>query len=599
MTASKQPPLSGRRNLAIAAAIGVIGLIAAVLWITLAHFNKKQLSDTILEQIPALPDTEGWPEAFSEALSDAHAGIIRGGDTLASLKELAMLFHANAFVKEAAICYELLEERAPNEPRWPYFQALLRLDQGDLASGESLLERSVTLVPDHLPSLLKLGNVRFKSDRPEAALEAYRRCLLVEPGVPQALLGVIRNHLYRRKNEEAFSLLSKLLIDIPDFGPGHTLMAQLLERRGDSPGAEASSALGDEYGRYPDPPDPWMYEVMKRCYDVHQLTVWADMHVVAGQFEVAFRIFDRAEAIAPDSPTVPFIRGLRLAELGDSDGAINSFETALGLGGDTEPAYVELVRLYKSGKDYEKAMDTARRGLEENPNSSRLHTALGELLLLKGDLSQAESHLLSALREDPYRPEAIGHLAQTLLNLGREPEAIEKFEVLRRLSPSNVYSRSFLARVYLQNGDFQKAEAPIREARALKPKDTEMRRVMLGFLKEYGNQMAQKEQFAEAAGYYQEALDINPDWVDLHRDLALVYASMENWNAAAENLAIYLNKRPGDIGSWLLLGDVLWSAGEFSKARRHWRKAKSLARYASNADGLMGAIEERLQQPVP
>ena len=74
---------------------------------------------------------------------------------------------------------------------------------------------------------------------------------------------------------------------------------------------------------------------------------------------------------------------------------------------------------------------------------------------------------------------------------------------------------------------------------------------------------------------------------------------MENWNAAAENLAIYLDKRPGDIGSWLLLGDVLWSAGEFSKARRHWRKAKSLARYASNADGLIGAIEERLQQPVP
>ena len=598
MIASKYPPTSSRKKL-IVAAIGVTSLIAVILWLALVHFDRKQPNDAILEQLPALPDTLDWPEAFSEALSEAHAGVVGEGDTLASLKELAMLFHANAFVNEASICYELLAEREQEEPRWPYFLALLRLNQGDISTGEGLLERTVMLVPDHLPSLLKLGSLRFKSGRPETAHEAYQKCLVVEPGLPQALLGVIRNHIYHGEDEEAFSLLTQLLEDIKDFGPGHTLMAQLLERRGDSPGAKASSALGDKYGRYPDPPDPWMYEVMKQCYDVHQLTVWADMHVVAGQFEVAFRIYDRAETVAPDSPVVPFIRGLRLAELGEAKGAIHSFERAVGLGGDTESAYAELVRLYKSEKDNETAMDTARRALEENPKSSRLHTNLGELLLLEGDLSQAESHLLAALDEDPFRPEAIGHLAQVLWNQNRKSEAIEQFESLRRLSPSNVYSRSFLAKVYLQNGEFEKAEAPIREARALRPQDTDLRRAMLGFLRERGNQMAQKEQYAEAADYYQEALDINPDWVDLHRDLALVYASMENWNAAAGNLSTYLDKRPGDIGSWLLLGDVLWSAGEFSKARRHWRKAKSLARYAGNADSLIAAIEERLKQAEP
>ncbi len=74
-----------------------------------------------------------------------------------------MLYHANAFLNEASACYGLLQELELEDPRWPYFLALLRLDQGDLGSGEVQLERTLNLVPNHLPSLLKLGGARSQS----------------------------------------------------------------------------------------------------------------------------------------------------------------------------------------------------------------------------------------------------------------------------------------------------------------------------------------------------------------------------------------------------------------------------------------------------
>ncbi len=73
MTSSKHSPHPWRRFLAFAAAVSAIGLIAVVLWLILGYFDKQRLGGDLLDRLPALPHTEGWPEAFSEALSDAHA----------------------------------------------------------------------------------------------------------------------------------------------------------------------------------------------------------------------------------------------------------------------------------------------------------------------------------------------------------------------------------------------------------------------------------------------------------------------------------------------------------------------------------------------
>ena len=165
--------------------------------------------------------------------------------------------------------------------------------------------------------------------------------------------------------------------------------------------------------------------------------------------------------------------------------------------------------------------------------------------------------------------------------------------------PSDIYSRSTLAEYYFTRGELEKAEAFVREARSLRPHDPHLKRVMLDFLKTYGDQLAQKGKFTDAIQYYREALALNPDWVELYHNLALVYANMENWKEAQVVLNTHLARRSQDAETRRVLGDIFWAAGDFSEARVHWRKARKVARNMRYPTGLVDALDARLQQPEP
>jgi tetratricopeptide (TPR) repeat protein len=548
------------------------------------------------EGIPMPPATERWPVSFEKALAAAYAGITSGEDGGASLRELAMLFHANAFLEDAAACYRLLEAREPRAARWVYFQALLRLDRGDLQAGSELLERTVALAPDYLSAWLKLGDVRFKSGSPEAAVEAYHQCFALDEVNPQAGLGLVQEHLRLGEYDNAHAVLEQVLRKTPEFGQGQKLMAQLLKRRGDSDGSEAARKLGEDHGQYPDPHDPWWEEVIARCYDVHQMIVMADANVVVGRFKAAFDLFSRAEAVAPENPKVPLIRGLRLQELGDLPAAVESLESAVRLGGDTTTAYAALAGIYRRQGDLPKAVATARHGLEENPDSVRLHTALGVLLLLRSELPEAERFLRQALKADPYKANAIRPLAQVLWDQGKEDEAVKNLRELRRLAPSDLRSRSFLASYYCERGEFAEGEPFLREALDLNPGDAELTRIMLQFLHAYGDELAEDGRHGEAVAYYREGLALDPEMVVLYRNLALASANIEDWTAAVSNMTRYLDERPEDLAMRVSLGDMQWANGDFAKARKQWTTARMLARGAGNPPDLLEVLEERLSR---
>ena len=585
-----------RKYIRAAATVALVVVLGFGLWFGLGVAERKRENDAIRERLPAIPDTEGWPAAFSEALHEAESGISWRGDYLASAKKLAMLFHANGLLDEALTCYQYLEEREPHEPRWPYLQALVRLDRGDLASGRELLESAISLRPNTLHVLLKLGEVRFKSNQSEAALEAYGKSLRLDKDNPYAILGMAREKMRRGDAGEALTLLTRLVENNPEFGPGHRLAAQLYDRNGETRRAEVSRALGEKNNRYREPPDPWMEEVMSHCYDVHRLTVLAETEAEAGRLERALLFMNRAGEVDPNSANVQTLRGLRLSEFGRTEEAINAFEIALRLGGETTDAYSGLARVYLQKNDTTKAIEAARRGLAKFPHSAKLHMILGGFLLRKDNLAEAERHLRLSLRKDPQKTNTIKFLADTLLKQGREEEAMDQYEELRRLAPLNIPSRITLARYYLERGEFEKAEAPIREARELEPEDPDFRRVALEFLVEYGNRKAQEGRFVEAVEHYREALAVDPGRIDLFRSMALIHANLQDWDAAAENFRTYLDKRPDDVKTWIFLGDVFWSAKDLSEARVWWRHAKQLAGNQNGADDLLAIIDARLGQ---
>ena len=231
---------SHRTLLATLANAAPVGILGAILWIGFERAARVREAEQIRLPLPRLPDTEGWPEAFTEALRQADSNISRGEEALANAMRLAILLHANGFLEEAASCYRVLEEGEPNEPRWPYFRALIHFARGDLASGQEALESAVSLDPSAVHVLLKLGEVRFISGQLESALEAYWECLRLDTGNPYVLLGIAREKMRSAEAKGALSILADLLATTPEFAPAHMLMAQLYSRIGESPKAEAS-----------------------------------------------------------------------------------------------------------------------------------------------------------------------------------------------------------------------------------------------------------------------------------------------------------------------------------------------------------------------
>ena len=555
--------------------------------------------EAIRDRLLPLPDTSDWPEAFSRALAEASEEASERWSDGAGLSELALLYHANAFLKEADTCYTLLTELDPEEPRWAYYLADVRLNWGDLGSAEELLKKVVALNHSYLPAQIRLGDVLFKSGKSEAADVLYQRSLELDPGNAYALLGLARERLQRGADEEALSLLNRLVDGNPEFGPGHMLKAQLLEKLGDSLGGGIARALGEKHGRYREPPDPWMDTVTTHCYDLDRLAVIADMNVATREFERALYLLDQAEAISPDFSRIYVIRGLAYSSMGDPASAIRAYKRALQLGGDSTMIYGELANLEKKSGNSDRAISMSRKGLEGDPDSPELLSILAELLIEQGMRAEARAHLRRALRGDPAHLPSLRNLARTLWEEGREEEAMDLFQKMRRLSPLDFHSRAFLAQHYMEKEDPESAKEPLREALELEPESAELRELYLTFLLQSGNRKARAGDFLGASAHYQEALATNPGNVGLHFNLGFVYAQMDEFEAASRHLKTYTEEHPEDFNGWVLLGDVTWSDQRHSQAHEFWRKALIVARTMRNSGQIKAALEERLRREIP
>ncbi|HEX7051497.1 MAG TPA: tetratricopeptide repeat protein [Longimicrobiales bacterium] len=88
-------------------------------------------------------------------------------------------------------------------------------------------------------------------------------------------------------------------------------------------------------------------------------------------------------------------------------------------------------RLYNSG-DYDSALDTLKEGLARYPHSVDLHVGLGYTRLAREEFVWAKQSFEAALALDPEHEDALVGLGEALLRFGRQEEALECFERVRR-----------------------------------------------------------------------------------------------------------------------------------------------------------------------
>lgn len=194
-------------------------------------------------------------------------------------------------------------------------------------------------------------------------------------------------------------------------------------------------------------------------------------------------------------------------------------------------------------EDFESALQTFRRVLEEYPGFADVQNKAGLCLAMLGRLEEALEHFDAALEENPSYAEAHLNRGIILNDLGRHEEAQKAFTKAGELDtrdseefPSEAGNR--IAVTHAQLGDlYLVAEHPRR-----------------------------------AIEHYRAALDIRPRFMDIRSKYAETLIQLGELEQAKQELDVILESRPSFVGARIRLGVVLNRLGDDDQAVAEWRR---------------------------
>jgi len=397
--------------------------------------------------------------------------------------------HAAGRVREAAVVYDELLRRDPDNADLlqRFGVALVQLGQNE--EGARLMARSLELHPDRPTVLANLARALHALGRNEDALRCCDRALALDPSVPGGyqIRAAVLTTLGRR--EDALASSGQAVRLALGDAMAHLQLGIALEAVGRSQDAldsfDRATAL-----------DPTLSAAH------HNLGILSSR---LGQHERALRSFDRALALQPHAAALHSNRGNALKDLARLPEAVQSYDTALAIEpGDATTLhnravvlvlcarYAEALRDYDEllarhganpsdllgrgttlvalGRHHE-ALAPLQRAVALLPTDAKAHIQLGVALLGLDRNEEAAASFDHALEITPDLPEVLNNRGVALVALGRSNEALDSFR--RALSLNSRWPDTHINIGVVQKalGRYDLAGLHFDQALALKPGD--------------------------------------------------------------------------------------------------------------------------------
>ena len=198
-------------------------------------------------------------------------------------------------------------------------------------------------------------------------------------------------------------------------------------------------------------------------------------------YQTAFRAFDAALAIAPDSTEAQWGLAESNRHFGNNEKARDALHAILARNRNHVPSLKSLAKLDVDFSRWAEAEETQRRLIGEDPNAGADGLAqLAEIYLHEGKQDDAYTAMLDSLAADPYNYQAHVELAEFLAKQKRWAEARRQLEFVMRFYPdedAGIYPLLFQADMVL--GDPSAAAKAARFGRRVFPDNSELQRLNL------------------------------------------------------------------------------------------------------------------------
>jgi tetratricopeptide (TPR) repeat protein len=126
---------------------------------------------------------------------------------------------------------------------------------------------------------------------------------------------------------------------------------------------------------------------------------------------------------------------------------------------------------YVFDRDWAAAEAGFQRGIQLNPGYATAHQWYADYLIAVGRVSEALHEIETAMVLDPLSPAIRVFRSAILYSARRYDDAIEQAQGALEIEPANAVAYYYLAAAYEQKGLFTEAEADIRRALQLAPRD--------------------------------------------------------------------------------------------------------------------------------
>ncbi|HEY9154892.1 MAG TPA: tetratricopeptide repeat protein, partial [Opitutaceae bacterium] len=458
------------------------------------------------------------------------------------------------------------------------------------------LTDTTTQDPAYIPAALTLGEVLLKSGNVERASSVYQAILSREADQPQAMYGLARIDLQQGKEDAAVTRLEQVLRVHPEMTSAAGLLAQILDRKGDT--ARAAS-LRTWSRQKPEPVrmDPWLDQMLLDSFDLQRLGLKFEAYFTSGEINRALPLLERIEQLDPTSSIPPLLRGWTYARDKKFQEAVREYKLAIERGADVEKICPYLLQALVALNQLDEAEKVAASFHENKPDSTTILTSYAEIAMKRGEKPLARRLLQQVIEREPNSVSANMSLAMILWSEGDHATASQCLQRIVAISETDVAARGLLAQYFLEIGKPDSAIKPLNEALAIEKRPKE--RNILGQML-YGAYLGAADKEVDAGVLpegFDNAIKLAPENPEAYARKASASVRLGNFGTAEKTLQELSRIQPKNPTVFLSLGDILSQEGNQAKAKEAWQSALNLL-HAEDTE-LRAAVNERLSGRGP
>ncbi len=343
--------------------------------------------------------------------------------------------------------------------------------------------------PEKINALLEQGDQAFEEGRFEEAMKAYDQVIQLQPRLPMAYNDRGRAYVRLARYEEAIADFKKAIELEPQSEYYTNLGLAFLATGAYKEGAEAFTEAIEQESRNAD-----LYIHRAQCYDALDQNVLAvsdytqaieldpdgmdaavynnrgTAYFNLGEYEQAVVDYNHALALEPEDELLIYRnRAESFRSMGDMEHAVEDMLYLMEKDPDNEEntQYRHVIAsYYLQEQQYDKAIEHLKVLSEEDPENVDLKLQLADCAYIMEDYEQAIEYYSAAIK---LKADAVsyGNRADCYLKTGNQKKALKDLNKAIKLDPEYGWAYYMRAQIYLDQEEYEKAEADLSKAQSL------------------------------------------------------------------------------------------------------------------------------------